>query len=65
MNKVVEMLKQRVYNLKLAEHVDLQGMTDIKTIMLKRQNVQAKGLSAFIYVQKFHSSIILKLGYIK
>ncbi|AAK79379.1 uncharacterized protein YaaN involved in tellurite resistance [Clostridium acetobutylicum] len=76
MNKVVEMLEQRVQDLKLAEHVALQGMPDIKTmqysnfglirkinsafiitlpifkqclvkaIMLKRQKVQAKGLSA-------------------
>lgn len=76
MNKVTEMLEQRVYDLKLAEHVALQGMPDIKTmqysnfglirkinsafiitlpvfkqclvktIMLKRQKVQAKGLAA-------------------
>lgn len=76
MNRVVEMLEQRVFDLKLAEHVALQGMPDIKTmqysnfglirkinsafiitlpifkqclvktIMLKRQKVQAKGLSA-------------------
>ena len=76
MNRVLEMLDQRVYDLKLAEHVALQGMPDIKTmqysnfgliskinsafiitlpifkqclvktIMLKRQKVQAKGLSA-------------------
>lgn len=75
-NNVVEMLEQRVHDLKLAEHVALQGMPDIKTmqysnfslirkinsafiitlpifkqclvktIMLKRQKIQAKGLSA-------------------
>lgn len=76
MNRVEEMLEQRVHDLKLAEHVALQGMPDIKTmqysnfslirkinsafiitlpvfkqclvktIMLKRQKVQAKSLSA-------------------
>ena len=76
MNRVLEMLDQRVHDLKLAEHVALQGMPDIKTmqysnfslirkinsafiitlpvfkqclvktIMLKRQKVQAKSLSA-------------------
>lgn len=76
MQKNLEMMEQRVYDLKLAEHVAIQGMPSIKmmqhsnfnlirkinssfivtmpifknciinAIMLKRQQIQAKGLSA-------------------
>ncbi|WP_461205799.1 toxic anion resistance protein [Clostridium sp. DL1XJH146] len=60
MNRVIEMMEQRVHDLKLAEHVALQGMPDIKTMQYSNYGLVRKINSAFIITMPIFKQCLVK-----